>query len=309
MKKNNFLIASMIAAGAIFSSCSDKTVATTDQYPADETGATTGQTGTNAGVAGADTDADQTDAGYGTEQGVTREDVAATGQETEMDRMGATGMDASMAALPAATQQLVVPMQDMMQQMSGVEAAGVDEAFAKMMIIHHQGAINLANQVMQSGDNNEIKQRAQQLITTKQQEVERLQQFAGNTNGNANQQMGTSGTTGQQDAATGTTDMTTGTTGTTNAGTTGTTTADPMEQLRSATEGTMEQLQQEQLNGDADHDFAHILILHHQDAIEMANVELQHGQNQQVKEIAQKIVDNNKQQIAELQTWTQNNDQ
>ena len=289
MKKNNFLIASMIAAGAIFLSCSDKTVATTDQYPTDETGATTGQTDTNTGVAGADTDADQTDTGYSTEQGVVREDVAATGQETEMVRMGATGMDASMAALPAATQQLVLPMQDMMQQMSGVEAASIDEAFAQMMIIHHQGAINMASQVMQSGDNNEIKQRAQQLITTKQQEVERLQQFAGNTRGNANQQLGTSGTT--------------------NAGTTGTTTGDPMEQLRGATEGTMEQLQQEQLNGDADHDFAHILILHHQDAIEMANVELQHGMNQQVKEIAQKIVDNNKKQIAELQTWTKSNDQ
>lgn len=306
MKKNNLLIASMIAAGAIFSSCSDKTVATTDQYPTDETGATTGQTDTNTGVAGADTDADQTDTGYGTEQGVTREDVAATGQETEMDRMSATGMDASMAALPAATQQLVVPMQDMMQQMSGVEAAGVDEAFAQMMIIHHQGAINMANQVMQSGDNNEIMQRAQQLIDTKQQEVERLQQFTGNSDGNANQQMDTTGTTGQQGTATGTTDMTTGTAGTT---TTGTSTGDPMEQLRSATEGTMEQLQQEELNGDPDHDFAHILILHHQDAIEMANVELQHGQNQQVKEIAQKIVDNNKQQIAELQTWTNSNEQ
>ena len=285
----------MIAAGAVFSSCSDNTVATTDQYPADETGAITGQTDTNTGVAGADTDADQTDTAYGTEQGVIREDVAATGQETEMARMSTTGMDASMAALPAATQQMVLPMQDMMQQMSGVEAAGVDETFAQMMIIHHQGAINMANQVIQSGDNNEIKQRAQQLITTNQQEVERLQQFAGN----ANQQMGTTGTTGQQGAAT----------GTTNAGTTGTTTGDPVEQLRGATEGTLEQLQQEQLNGDADHDFAHILILHHQDAIEMANVELQHGKNQQVKEIAQKIVDNNKKQIAELQTWTQSNDQ
>lgn len=290
MNKPNFLIAGMIAAGCIFTSCTDRTVATTDQYPADGT-ATTTTTGdtettdtgtTDTGIAEAETDEyDQ--------QGMTRDDVSATGEGVDMDRMAA-GADAEaiLVELPAPTRELVEPMLDMMQQLRMHETTGnIDQDFARMMATHHQGAINMANQVLQSGDNQEIISRARQMITTKQQEIDQLQQYAGDQTGMTGDQTGMTGTTTQQG--------------------TGTEQGDPAQQLRAATEGTLQQLQQEELNGDADHDFAHIMILHHEDAIEMAQVQLEHGQDAELKTLAQQIIDKNQREISELESWAVSN--
>ncbi|WP_224996046.1 DUF305 domain-containing protein [Cesiribacter sp. SM1] len=282
MRGKNFLIAALLASGYFFSACSDRTVATTDQDPAADEAQTVTTESIGAGADPANND-----------DVLTREDVATTGQGIDTETMSAGNYDATVIAeLPNITQQLVIPMQDMLQQMEGVELEerNVDQSFAQLMIYHHQGAINMAHQVMQSGDNAEISNRARQMITTKQQEIDRLQQFAANSAGTTTQQMGTTGTTGASGTVT------------------GTTSAEPKEQLKNATEGTMGQLLQENLNGDADHDFAHIMILHHQDAIEMAEVEMQFGENPEVKAIAEQIIQNNRQQIQELDAWRTSND-
>lgn len=307
MNMKNFFMAALLTGGVIFSGCTDKSVATTDQYPED-TGTTaeqypgddtqtTTEDGVDTGVAGTDTDTgmDQgVEGGVTTDTGMEREDVAASGEELEMDRMGNTGMDdAAMASMPAATQQLMGPIMDMMQQMGSQEMSGnIDQDFAKMMITHHQGAINLSDQVMQSGDNSEIIERARMVSQTKQQEIEQLQAHAGSdTNtGGVNDQSGMNDQTANNQQQMG-------------AG------GDVSEQLRSATEGTLNQLQSAGLNGDPDHDYAHLLILHHQDAVEMAEVQVQHGQNEELKALAQQIIDNNQQEISELETWVSSNDQ
>lgn len=49
--------------------------------------------------------------------------------------------------------------------------------------------------------------------------------------------------------------------------------------------------------GDADRDFAAMMIAHHQGAIDMAQAELRHGTNEQLRRIAQEIVVD---QIAEI---------
>lgn len=281
MNKPNFFIAGMIAAGCLFTSCSDRTVATTDadQYPTEgtETTTTTGTTDdANTGVADAGT-TDNT--GDYANQETNREDVSATGETVEMDRMGAGGADIALESLPAATRELVTPMVDMMQQLRSQQPSGnIDQDFASMMIVHHQGAINMSNQVLQAGDNNEIISQARQLITNKQQEIDQLQQFAGDQ----------SGMSGQQNAS-------------------GQVGSDPARQLMAATEGTLEEVQQQELNGDADHDYAHVLILHHQDAIEMAQVQLEHGQNAELKALAQQIIDKNRSEIEALEAWAGSN--
>lgn len=293
MNRKNFLMATLIAGGVIFSACTDKSVATTDQYPEDsETTAEqypgedtqTTEDGVDTGVAGTETDTGMDEGVEGdvtTDTGMEREDVAASGEELEMEDMGNTGMDdAALASMPAATQQLMSPLMDMMQQMGSQEMSGnIDQDFAQMMITHHQGAINLSDQVMQSGDNSEIMEWARKVSQTKQQEIDQLQTFAGNDAdaGNMNDQMAAGG--------------------------------NASEQLRAATEGTLNQMQSAALNGDPDHDYAHLLILHHQDAIELAEVEVQNGQNEELKAIAQQIIDNNQQEIGELETWVSTNDQ
>ncbi len=51
---------------------------------------------------------------------------------------------------------------------------------------------------------------------------------------------------------------------------------------------------------DIDHDFAAMMIPHHQGAIEMAQAELRYGSNEQLRRIAQEIIVDQQQEIAAM---------
>jgi len=53
-------------------------------------------------------------------------------------------------------------------------------------------------------------------------------------------------------------------------------------------------------SGDVDQDFAAMMIPHHQGAIDMAQAELRHGHNQQLRRIAQGIIVEQQQEIAAM---------
>jgi uncharacterized protein (DUF305 family) len=53
-------------------------------------------------------------------------------------------------------------------------------------------------------------------------------------------------------------------------------------------------------SGDIDRDFAETMIPHHQGAIDMAEAELRHGKNEQLRRIAQEIVVDQQQEIAAM---------
>ena len=54
---------------------------------------------------------------------------------------------------------------------------------------------------------------------------------------------------------------------------------------------------------DPDVAFACAMIPHHQGAISMAEVELEHGDDEQMRQMAQKIIEAQKQEITELTQW------
>ncbi len=63
-------------------------------------------------------------------------------------------------------------MDQNMQQMMGVRSTGnADHNFAALMRIHHQGAVDMANALLRSGSNEELKKMAQQIITDQQKEI------------------------------------------------------------------------------------------------------------------------------------------
>ena len=70
-----------------------------------------------------------------------------------------------------------------------------------------------------------------------------------------------------------------------------------------ATKQKMHKAMQIPYTGDADRDFAANMIAHHQGAIDMARVELKHGKDQQLQQLAAKVIEDQEKEIATLRAW------
>ncbi len=161
----------------------------------------------------------------------------------------------------------------MLAQMDAMMMTGdADHDFAMMMQMHHQGAIDMSNELLKQGDDATIRGIAQKVIDAQQKEKAMLSQFTQAHKAEAN-------TTGQ---------------------TAKTEYMMSMDKMEKAQDIRI-------LTGDADVDYAQLLIDHHQSALEMAQTELEHGDVQQMKDMAQKMIDDQMKEIDELQTWLRQN--
>lgn len=83
--------------------------------------------------------------------------------------------------------------------------------------------------------------------------------------------------------------------------------SDPVSQAFAAANAKMHRDMAIRFSGNADVDFVRGMIPHHQGAVDMAEIVLKFGQDAEVKKLATDIIAAQKAEIAQMQTWLQNN--
>ena len=68
----------------------------------------------------------------------------------------------------------------------------------------------------------------------------------------------------------------------------------------------MDEMQKMQPSGDVDKDFATMMKMHHQQALDMAEMELAHGKSAEMKAMAKKIIAAQKKEITQFDQWLAN---
>ncbi|MBE7170102.1 MAG: DUF305 domain-containing protein [Williamsia sp.] len=158
-------------------------------------------------------------------------------------------------------------MHAMMSQMEAMTKSNDPEVdFAKMMTMHHQGAINMANLELQAGKNDSLKRTAQKIITEQQAEIQQFNTIISGL------------TVDNTDASF---------------------SAEQSENMMKMGKVSDAQL----ITDDIDNDFATLMIVHHQAAIDNASAYLHHGNHTQLKMMANNIVMSQNKEIEELAVW------
>jgi uncharacterized protein (DUF305 family) len=73
--------------------------------------------------------------------------------------------------------------------------------------------------------------------------------------------------------------------------------------MKQSMKAGMDGMQQMQMSGDTDKDFAMMMKMHHQQALDMAQMELAHGKSPELKAMASKIISGQKKEIAQFDRW------
>jgi uncharacterized protein (DUF305 family) len=172
-------------------------------------------------------------------------------------------------------------MNKMMAGMAVKPTGDVDHDFVAMMVPHHQGAIDMAQAELQYGHNQKLLRIAQEIV------VEQLQEIAAMRLAIGEPASPTWVTNRAHDAP----------------ATAPSHKADPGDDASfvGLSNAAMDKMMADMAvkpTGDVDHDFVAMMVPHHQGAIDMAQAELQHGQNQQLKTVAQEIIVDQMQEIA-----------
>jgi uncharacterized protein (DUF305 family) len=166
---------------------------------------------------------------------------------------------------------MMMEIHKMMNMMDTMDMSGdPDHHFAKMMKMHHMGAIDMSNIVIAHGTDTTIRRIAQNIIMKQNMEITDLTSFL-----NSHTPHG-----------------------------------ENME-FNMKMEKSMQKMHNnadlQSVNGNTDHDFASLIIFHHQSAIEMADFVIHYGHEVSIKNMAEMMIEDQEMEIEELQNWLLNN--
>ncbi len=72
--------------------------------------------------------------------------------------------------------------------------------------------------------------------------------------------------------------------------------------------GGMKSMESMKGSGDIDHDFAMMMKMHHQSALDMANIQLQQGKDAKMRSMAKDIIKSQTKEIKEFDKWLAKNE-
>ena len=168
---------------------------------------------------------------------------------------------------------------------SGAEANAADQAFVRLMVPHHESAVEMAEVAQEKSQRKEIKTLADAIVTTQNAEIEELNRIAdsigADSGGEAMEGMDHGG--GSMDSE-----------------------AD-LEALGLSSEeaGMSMSMDMTELE-DAkpfDRAFIDMMVPHHEAAVTMAKAVLERGQNPEVKALAEKIITAQEKEIKQMNSW------
>ncbi|MBO9632390.1 MAG: DUF305 domain-containing protein [Chitinophagaceae bacterium] len=164
---------------------------------------------------------------------------------------------------------MMAAMHNMMEEMDNASLHGdPDNHFARMMQLHHAGALSMGDRLLQDGRDLTLAGIARDMIQKQKEEIAALQLFLNN-----NRPMPHS--------------------------------ENPV--FNSAMKKAMDNMDlnaaQEKLTGEADNDFAALMVHHHQAAIEMADLIIQYGTDPGIKKIAGMMKTDQEAEIQLLLKW------
>lgn len=167
-------------------------------------------------------------------------------------------------------------MNKMMQKMKSMKMTGdADHDFAMMMAEHHQGSIDAAEIVLKSGKDEKIKTFASSILDKQTQEQRQLRAHKSDNDHSTHARNENADTHGSGFSA-------------------------DIKNIMSEMETSMNSMK---MTNKLDHDFATMMIPHHQSAIDMADAILKHGKGQEIKTLAEKIKSDSQKEIGELKEW------
>lgn len=162
--------------------------------------------------------------------------------------------------------ELMKSMRSSMDKMKAVKMNGdFDAEFAGMMIEHHQGAIDMANIELKSGTDATMKTLAQNIITAQTEEITKFKTLLA---------------AHKENIAKG-----------------------EHPELMEAMNGMDAKMKATKMTGNTDRDFAMMMKVHHQGAIEMAKGELGDGKNYEFKKLAQQIIEEQNKEIIQFDNF------
>lgn len=156
--------------------------------------------------------------------------------------------------------------QRMMDDMHSVALTGdADWDFVAGMIPHHQGAVDMANALLDNQPNPELSTLAEAIIRAQEAEITFLRDWLASNAAKPSEQA---------------------------------------RDIRLAYQRINERMMQlPKLSGDASQDFLAMMIPHHEGAVEMAMVLLAFGQDEALQPLAQQVISSQNQEIEQMRGW------